>query len=55
MTRATQLHVSTYNGVVTLEGTVRKQVSRDTAEEIAKNTGGVVAVNNLIKVSGDDE
>jgi osmotically-inducible protein OsmY len=55
MTRATSLEVSTYNGTVTLSGTVRKHVSRDEAANIAKNTAGVVAVNNLINVSGEDE
>jgi len=55
MLRATNLTVRTHSGVVTLTGTVRKQVSRDKAVEISKNTDGVVAVNNLIKISGEDE
>ena len=55
MLRATNLTVHTYSGTVTLTGTVRKPVSRDQAAEIAKNTGGVVAVNNLINISGEDE
>jgi len=55
MVRGTGLKVRTHSGTVTLTGTVRKHVSRDHAVEIAKNTDGVVAVNNLIKISGEDK
>jgi len=42
--------VRTWDGTVTLSGTVGSYVARDQAESIAKSTGGVKAVNNLIVV-----
>ncbi len=42
--------VRTYEGTVTLTGTVGSFVVRDQAGRIAKNTGGVLNVNNQIVV-----
>ena len=42
--------VRTWEGTVTLTGTVGSYIARDQAESIAKATGGVKAVNNLIVV-----
>ena len=43
--------VRTYEGTVTLTGTVGSYIARDQAETIAKGTKGVKAVNNLIEVA----
>jgi len=40
-------------GVVTLSGTVRSDIDRDLAEQIAKSLDGVVKVKNSLKVSQD--
>ena len=42
--------VRTWEGTVTLSGTVGSYVAREQAEKIAKGTGGVKAVNNHIVV-----
>ncbi|MGI9234542.1 MAG: BON domain-containing protein [Woeseiaceae bacterium] len=42
--------VRTWDGIVTLTGTVGSYNARDQAEAIAKSTGGVNAVNNLIVI-----
>lgn len=42
--------VRTWQGTVTLSGTVGSFVAREQAESIAKGTGGVRAVNNHIVV-----
>lgn len=42
--------VRTWQGTVTLSGTVGSYVARDRAETIAKGTGGVKAVNNHIVI-----
>ncbi|MBT8101986.1 MAG: BON domain-containing protein [Gammaproteobacteria bacterium] len=42
--------VRTWEGTVTLSGTVGSYVARDQAEAIAKDTGGVKAVNNHIVI-----
>lgn len=42
--------VRTWDSTVTLTGTVGSYLARDQAELIAKGTGGVKAVNNLIVV-----
>ncbi len=42
--------VRTYTGTVTLTGTVGSFVARDQAGSIARNTKGVVTVNNQIVV-----
>jgi len=42
--------VRTWEGTVTLTGTVGSYLARDQAELIATGTGGVKAVNNLIVV-----
>jgi len=42
--------VRTYEGTVTISGTVDDFVARDQAGKIAKNTDGVVIVNNQIVV-----
>ena len=42
--------VRTYNGTVTITGTVDNSAARDQAGKIAKNADGVVIVNNQIVV-----
>ena len=42
--------VRTYNGTVTLTGTVGSIAARNQAESIARGTKGVVAVNNLVTI-----
>ena len=42
--------VRTYEGVVTLSGTVSSDVARDVAVTLAKDTGGVKSVANQIVV-----
>ena len=42
--------VRTYEGKVTLSGTVSSYVARDVAVTLAKNTGGVNSVENQITV-----
>jgi hyperosmotically inducible protein len=42
--------VRTYEGKVTLSGTVSSYVARDVAVTLAKNTGGVKSVENQITV-----
>ncbi len=42
--------VRTWEGTVTLSGTVGSFIARDQAESIAKGTGGVRAVNNHIVI-----
>lgn len=43
--------VRTWEGTVTLSGSVGSFIARDQAESIAKSTNGVVAVNNHIVVA----
>lgn len=45
-----RIDVRTYNGTVTLDGTVANVLARDQAGRIAKDTDGVVIVNNQIVV-----
>ncbi len=49
-TNGFKLRVETYNGTVTLSGTVDSYTVRDQAGRIAKETNGVTAVNNMIVV-----
>ena len=49
-TNGFELRVETYNGTVTLSGTVENYTTRDQAGRIAKETDGVAAVNNMIVV-----
>ena len=42
--------VRTYEGRVTLSGTVSSYVARDVAVTLARNTGGVKSLENLITV-----
>ncbi len=44
------ISVRTWEGTVTLSGTVGSYLAREQAEALAKETGGVVAVNNQIIV-----
>ncbi|MDJ0711217.1 MAG: BON domain-containing protein [Woeseiaceae bacterium] len=44
------ISVRTWEGTVTLSGTVGSYVAREQAEELAKETSGVKAVNNQIIV-----
>ena len=47
--------VRTYEGTVTLTGTVGSFVARDQAGRIAKDTGGVLVVNNQIVVEDQSD
>jgi len=47
--------VRTYKGTVTLTGTVGNFVARDQAGRIAKDTAGVVIVNNQIVVEDQND
>jgi hyperosmotically inducible protein len=47
--------VRTYEGTVTLTGTVGSFVVRDQAGRVAKDTGGVVVVNNQIVVEDQSD
>jgi|SRR6056297_3005900 len=46
MTKALQIEVETYNGVVQLSGFVEKEQFIDRAEEIARSVDGVKKINN---------
>jgi predicted small secreted protein len=46
------IDVDTNEGVVTLQGTVKKEDTRRKAEQYARDTDGVRRVINLIKVEG---
>jgi hyperosmotically inducible periplasmic protein len=48
---AMNIKVDTDNGVVNLSGTAKSRAEADKAVSIAKNTGGVVSVNNNIQVA----
>jgi hyperosmotically inducible protein len=47
---AFDVSVRTYEGIVTLTGTVGSFVARDQADKLAKETGGVISVNNQVLV-----
>jgi osmotically-inducible protein OsmY len=47
------IDVDTMNGVVTLSGRVRKEVTKTQAERFARNTSGVVKVVNRLEVVSD--
>ena len=47
--------VNTYKGTVQLSGFVETQVQKTKAEEIARNTPGVYAVQNNITMKGETE
>jgi osmotically-inducible protein OsmY len=47
---ATQIHVDTYEGVVTLSGTVDSQAESQKAEQVAKEIKGVKSVVNNLQV-----
>jgi len=47
--------VRTYEGTVTLTGTVGSFVARDQAGRVAKETGGVLIVNNQIVVEDQSD
>lgn len=46
------IDVDTVNGVVTLNGRVETLAQRDEAVKLARTTEGVVAVNNLVQLTG---
>lgn len=50
-----RIDVDTTDGVVTLRGRVRKEEVREEAEELARDTPGVLDVNNRIELLGPDE
>ena len=50
-----EIGVRTWNGTVTLTGTVGSFKARDEAEAIARGTNGVTAVNNLIDIEDRSE
>ena len=45
-----EIGIRTWDGTVTLSGTVGSYAARERAESIASNTGGVQAVNNYIRI-----
>ncbi len=47
---ATKIHVDTYEGVVTLSGTVDSKAESDKAEQVAKGINGVKSVVNNLQV-----
>ncbi len=47
---STNIDVDTFDGVVTLRGEVEKEYARDEAERLARDTRGVVGVDNRILV-----
>jgi hyperosmotically inducible protein len=49
----TDISVETNNGVVALTGTVATEAQKAHAEELAKNTTGVVSVNNQLGLNPD--
>lgn len=49
----TNVDVDTLDGVVTLRGEVENETARTTAERLARETDGVVAVRNQIRVQGE--
>ena len=49
---AMKIHVDTEKGVVKLTGNAKSKDEADKAEQIAKNTKGVMSVKNEIKVGG---
>jgi osmotically-inducible protein OsmY len=50
LTEDGDIEVLDTNGVVTLRGVVRSREARDRAEEIVRNTSGVVSVINELDV-----
>jgi osmotically-inducible protein OsmY len=50
VTKARQINVDTFKGTVQLSGFVSTQQEKDKAEEIARNTKGVMGVRNNIIV-----
>jgi len=48
--RASEINVDTSNGVVTLTGNVDSQEARDRAVQVARDTGGVRDVKDMISV-----
>ena len=51
LTEDGDIEVLDTNGVVTLRGVVRSREARDRAEEIVRNTSGVVSVINELDVT----
>jgi hyperosmotically inducible periplasmic protein len=49
-TSGMDINVDTWNGHVTLRGTVESEASKQLAERLAQDTGNVVAVNNQLQV-----
>lgn len=49
-TKAYQIEVTTYKGIVSLGGFVSSTAEKDAAENVAKNVNGVVKVENGLKV-----
>lgn len=49
-TKARDIHVTTKDGVVMLDGTVTSQAEKELAEQDAKKIKGVVAVHNGLTV-----
>jgi osmotically-inducible protein OsmY len=46
------IEVTSDRGIITLAGTVPSQQVSDAAEEIARNSPGVISVHNELKVMG---
>jgi len=50
LTKAAQINVETFKGVVQLSGSVDSQEARTRAAELARNVGGVKDVKNSLQV-----
>jgi osmotically-inducible protein OsmY len=49
--RHSEVTISTQNGVVTLVGVVDSPFARDAAVDLAERSGGVVRVNNMLRLN----
>ena len=51
-THAMDIHVTTKNGIVTLDGEAKSEQEKQTADKIARRVEGVRNVHNHLKVAG---
>jgi osmotically-inducible protein OsmY len=54
VTKAYQIEVETFKGIVNLSGSVDSEEARSRASELAKNVGGVKGVKNSLQVRKSD-
>jgi osmotically-inducible protein OsmY len=50
LTKATEINVETFKGIVQLSGFVSSQASANKAVELARNVGGVKGVTNDMRL-----